>query len=105
MFNQDTSTEFLSVQDSSVSIDVQGTLYGAVRLRLGEQHLIHNRRVYEFMILLGDLGGLFGSLIFIGAVFHALTVDNAVAVHLLKHYFLVEPENSPQKSSNRHLRA
>ena len=95
MFNQDTSTEFLSVQESKTSIDLQGNLYGSVRFRLGEQHLIHNRRVYDVMILLGDLGGLFGSLLFIGAAFHSLLVDNALPVHLLRHYFLVEPENSP----------
>ena len=56
------------------------------------------------MILLGDLGGLFGSLLLIGAAFHALTVDNALPVHMLRHYFLVEPENMPLKPSRRHKR-
>ena len=57
---------------------------------LGEQHWIHNRKVYDQMVLLGDLGGLFGSLMIIGAGVHWLLVSNTLPMQLMKHYFLDE---------------
>ena len=46
------------------------------------------------MVLLGDLGGLFGSLLLIGTAIHFILVGNTLSLAMLKHYFLVEPEVS-----------
>ena len=40
------------------------------------------------MVLLGDLGGLFGSLMLIGAGIHFMLVGNTIQMRLMKHYFL-----------------
>ena len=42
------------------------------------------------MKLLGNLGGLLGSLMLIGAGLHFLIVDNTLPIQLMKHYFIVD---------------
>ena len=37
-----------------------------VTFYLGEQHVIHQRKVYDSMQFLGDTGGIFGSMMLIG---------------------------------------
>ena len=42
------------------------------------------------MVLLGDLGGLLGSLLVFATGFHLLIVGDSMPMQLLRHYFLVE---------------
>ena len=37
---------------------------------LGDKKFIHIRQVYDIMALLGDAGGIYGSMMLIGAVLH-----------------------------------
>ena len=56
------------------------------------------------MVLLGDLGGLFGSLMLIGTGLHFLIVGNTLPIQLLKHYFTVDGidhDNPKDKSQQR----
>ena len=42
----------------------------------GEKKIIHKRRVYDFMAFLGDAGGIYGSMMIIGAILNFCLTDN-----------------------------
>ena len=41
-----------------------------IKIFLGDKNFIHKRRIYDTMNFLGDAGGIYGSMMFIGAVLH-----------------------------------
>ena len=42
----------------------------SIMVVLGDKKFIHQRQVYDFMAFLGDVGGIYGSMMLIGAVVH-----------------------------------
>ena len=101
MFTQDQTTEFLSIQSEKSSVQFNSPLIALAQFYLGEQHVIHNRRVYDQMQLLGNLGGLLGSLMLIGAGLHFLIVDNTLPIQLMKHYFIVDNNDRDDETIQR----
>ena len=93
MFSADKVTEFLSFQTVKHEEEVDLGQLVTVSISLGEQHNMLNRRVYEQMTLLGDLGGLFEAFFIIAIGVHYLAVENTLPAKLLQHYFLVDNDD------------
>ena len=87
-------TEFLNLQDieeTDYPYGNEGMLLH-FKFQLGEKFVIHNRKVYDFLNLLEDAGGVVQSMMFIGLVLHYLIVSNEEPQQLLKNYFKVNEE-------------
>ena len=52
--------------------------------------VIEKRRVYDIINLLGDFGGIFSSVYFLGAVIHFLLFSSQEAHRMLTDFFKVE---------------
>ena len=73
-FKPEQSTDFLktkSIESNDFEITGKPSFFN-LRLILSPSKVIHKRAVYDILTLLGDLGGLFSSMYFIGAIINAL---------------------------------
>ena len=74
-FGGDKETEFLNLQKEVLrnnEYDDRRIDMMMLEFYLGEQHVIHQRRVYDIMTFLGDVGGIYGSMMLIGMAIHWL---------------------------------
>ena len=96
MFDTQSETEFLNFQSQTTYERIHlPELLLRINLFLGDKQFIHKRNVYDFMMFLGDAGGVYGSMIIIGSVLHILFSANEQSIQLLKYYFrVIEPKNS-----------
>ena len=61
--------DFMNLESSYSFVGV-GRLRVSIMVILGDKKFIHQRQVYDFMAFLGDAGGIYGSMMLIGAVVH-----------------------------------
>jgi hypothetical protein len=65
---------------------------------LDAMHTTQIRQVYGTLDLLGDLGGVFGSILMISTVLHWMVTGNDQPQQVLSHYYRVEdPSSSGRK--------
>jgi len=77
----DKQAKFLNIESHSESLISRGadkTFYSA-KFNRSERLVVQNRRVYDSLQFLGDLGGVFGSMYLIGAVLHFLSTQSVSA--------------------------
>ena len=65
-----------------------------VQIFLGDKHVIQQRQVYDIMAFLGDVGGIYGSMMLIGTAIHSLISSEEISSHMLSKYFKVIDHNS-----------
>ena len=70
MVSSGTETEFVNIESNYAYEQPDHKLLAKVLIFLGDKKFIHQRQVYDFMAFLGDAGGIYGSMMLIGAVFH-----------------------------------
>ena len=72
-----TETEFLNLQShiNYERTNIPQTLL-RINVYLGDRVFIHSRNSYDFMMLLGDAGGIYGSMMLIGTVLHLFISAN-----------------------------
>ena len=77
MLSSETETEFLTMQAQA---QYERTHFPELLLRinvfLGDKQIIHQRNVYDFMMFLGDAGGVYGSMMLIGSVLSLIISAN-----------------------------
>ena len=60
------------------------------QLQMGQTQVFHRRSVYNMLDLLGDFGGIFGSVYAVGKIVHLLVTGYDEEQQLLEHYFKVQ---------------
>ena len=70
MVSSATETEFMNLESVNVFEEINYKERIKIMVILGNKKFIHQREVYDFMAFLGDVGGIYGSMMLIGAVLH-----------------------------------
>ena len=70
MVSSGTEQEFINLETGYSSETADPRLLMDIMIIMGDKKFIHQRQVYDFMALLGDAGGIYGSMMLIGAVLH-----------------------------------
>ena len=70
MVSSGTEQEFLNLESGYSSDGADPRSLTEIMVIMGDKKFIHQRQVYDFMALLGDAGGIYGSMMLIGAVLH-----------------------------------
>ena len=65
-----------------------------VAIFLGDKHVIQQRQVYDIMAFLGDVGGIYGSMMLIGMAIHSMISSEEISSHMLSKYFKVLDNNT-----------
>ena len=100
LFYEGETTEYLTLWKSE---DYSRDLFGAkethllqYEFALGSKQRIHQRNVYSTMDLLGDGGGIYGSMFSLGLIIHSLISSKSMTFMFHKYYFRVEPNEKFQ---------
>ena len=70
MVSSATETEFINLESVDTFEESGDKERIKIMVILGDKKFIHQREVYDFMAFLGDVGGIYGSMMLIGAVLH-----------------------------------
>ena len=70
MVSSGTETEFMNLEVVDLYDRPDNGAFMKIMIFIGNKKFIHQRQVYDFMAFLGDAGGVHGSMMLIGAVFH-----------------------------------
>ena len=70
MVSSGTEHEFMNLESSYAFESSDPRSLMDIMIILGDKKFIHQRQVYDIMAFLGDAGGIYGSMMLIGAVLH-----------------------------------
>ena len=97
IFPQENLSTFLNVLKTDVFKTASGEgihFMSNFQLQMGETQVFHRRSVYNMLDLLGDFGGIFGSVYAVGKFVHMLVTGYEEEYQMLEHYFKVQKSSS-----------
>ena len=98
MVSSGTDESFMNLESTYAYESSDPFTMMSIMVIFGDKKFIHQRQVYDFMAFLGDAGGIYGSMMLIGAVFHFCLSFDEQPAQFLKHYYRV---NITDKGSKR----
>ncbi len=99
---QQTGFDFFQIENSREYDDnwFEGEYNVAIYLRFDNNYDIYERKIYDLMALLGDIGGLAESLNILGAFFVAFFAHRMFIGSILKHIYQLRNSSMPKTEGN-----